>query len=136
MRRFVAAAAFAALSWNCVAQEAALRARALELGDALRGEGFEARDGFWSGKLEPGNRRSLAVNLFAGNSYVFCAATPAEGPAIGLFVRDAAGKIVATAPAGQQGFAAVGVTPGASGRYFVELESPGKVDFCLVYYFR
>lgn len=139
MKTFLGVLAFASISASCFAAEAgALRARALELGGGLRNEEFIARDASWSGKLDPGSPRSLAVNLFAGNRYVFCAAAPADRPGPKLLVRDAEGKVAATAGQESPGFSVVAVTPGASGRYFVEAECADKspTEFCLVYFFR
>lgn len=134
----LALACFAARGFAAETEATALRARALELGGALRNEGFIARDASWSGKLVPGIPRRLAVNLFAGNRYIFCAATPADSPGPKLAVRDAEGKAVASAGQEFPGFTAVAVTAGASGRYFLEAECADRnpADFCLVYFFR
>jgi hypothetical protein len=115
-----------------------LRARVLELAGAMGNDGFKLRDGLWSGRLEPGQPRRLAVNLFAGNQYWFCAATPegSRGPKLALF--DPQGKPVTTLTHDGPGLAAGGVTAAATGRYFLELlpGSGSASDFCLVYLFK
>lgn len=115
-----------------------LRARLMDLGGALANEGFRSRDGFWSGRLEPGKPRRLAVNLFAGNQYWFCAAVgqPGEGPAIALY--DPQGQAVKGLVYDAEGLAAVGVTAGTTGRYVVEVKAPhgAACDFCLIYLFK
>ncbi len=115
-----------------------LRARVLELAGAMGNEGFKLRDGLWSGRLEPGQPKRLAVHLFAGNQYWFCAATPegSRSPKFALF--DPQGKPVTTLAYDGPGLAAVGVTAAATGRYFVEV-APGSgsaSDFCLIYLFK
>jgi hypothetical protein len=115
-----------------------LRARVLELAGAMGNDGFKLRDGLWSGRLEPGQPKRLAVNLFAGNEYWFCAASPegSRGPKLALF--DPQGKPVSTLAYDGPGLAAVGVTAVVTGRYFVEL-APGSgnpSEFCLIYLFK
>lgn len=120
------------------AAAASLRARALELAGAFSNDGFKTRDGAWSGRLEPGEPRRIAVHLFAGNQYWFAAAVPETARAPRLTVYDPAGAPVpATAHEGP-GLAAVGVTAGATGRYFVQIEAggPAASDFNLVYLFK
>jgi hypothetical protein len=116
----------------------ALRARVLELAGAMGNDGFKLRDGLWSGRLEPGQPRRLTVNLFTGNQYWFCAATPegSRGPKLALF--DPQGKPVTTLPHDGPGLAAVGVTAATTGRYFIELaaRSGNPSDFCLIYLFK
>jgi hypothetical protein len=115
-----------------------LRARLLDFGGALANEGFRLRDGFWSGRLEPGKPRRLAVNLFAGNQYWFCAATgaPEVRPVIALY--DPQGEPVTGLVHHAEDVAAVGVTAGATGRYIIELATPrgAASEFCLIYLFK
>jgi hypothetical protein len=117
---------------------APLRARLLDLSGALANEGFRVRDGFWSGRVEPGVPRRLAVNLFAGNHYWFCAAvgTPDARPVVTLY--DPRGEPVAAVNDNTPGSAAAGVTAGVTGRYVVEIKVPRgpAADFCLLYLFK
>jgi hypothetical protein len=115
-----------------------LRARLLDLAGALANEGFRVRDGFWSGRIEAGVPRRLAVNLFAGNQYWFCAAVdaPDARPVVALY--DPRGEPVAAVNHDGPGLTAAGVTAGVTGRYVVEIKAPrGPVsDFCLLYLFK
>lgn len=115
-----------------------LRARLLEFGGAMANEGFRSRDSFWSGRLEPGKPRRLAVNLFAGNQYWFCAAVdkPEANPVIAVY--DARGQPVQGLDYASGALAAVGVTAGATGRYIVEVKGPrgAASEFCLIYLFK
>jgi hypothetical protein len=115
-----------------------LRARLLDFSTVLANEGFRLRDGFWSGRLDGDKPRRLAVNLFAGNSYWFCAAAaaPEARPVVALY--DPRGEPVAGLVYDGEGLAAVGVTAATTGRYLVEVKAPrgGASDFCLIYLFK
>ena len=115
-----------------------LRARIMEFGGALSNDGFKMRDRLWTGKVEPGAPRRLAVNLFRGNHYWFCAAVDpeSESPKVSLFGPD--GRAVAGLDHRESGLAAVGVTAETTGQYFVEVETAGgpATDFCLLYLFK
>ncbi|MEX1045452.1 MAG: hypothetical protein WEC73_04925 [Chthoniobacterales bacterium] len=119
------------------AADPALRARLLDFGGALANEGFRLRDGFWAGRLESGKSKRLAVNLFAGNQYWFCAATgSATQPRVVLY--DPQGAVVPVLAHEGEGLAAVGVTAAVTGRYIVEVagaRGPAS-DFCLLYLFK
>jgi len=116
----------------------ALRARLLDFAGALANESFRLRDGFWGGRLEAGAARRLAVNLFAGNHYWFCAAVSAPAAAPDLVVYDPQGAVVPVRSDAQDGLVAAGVTAAATGRYVVEVKtSRGPAsDFCLLYLFK
>jgi len=119
------------------AADPALRARLLDFGGALANEGFRLRDGFWAGRLESGQAKRLAVNLFAGNQYWFCAATgSATQPRVVLY--DPQGAVVPVLAHEGEGLAAAGVTAAVTGRYIVEVtgaRGPAS-DFCLLYLFK
>lgn len=120
------------------AAAAALRARALELAGAFSNDGFKTRDGSWSGRLEPGEPRRVAVHLFAGNQYWFAAAVPETARAPRLTLHDPAGNPVPATTHEGPGLAAVGVTAGTTGRYVLQIEAggPNPADFNLVYLFK
>lgn len=115
-----------------------LRAKLLDFGGALANEGFRLRDGFWSGRLEPDKPRRLAVNLFAGNQYWFCAALGAPGSQPVLALYSPEGEEVEVAVYDGEGWAAGGVTAGVTGRYVLELKAPRGTasQFCLIYLFK
>jgi hypothetical protein len=78
------------------------------------------------------------VNLFRGNQYWFCLAVDPESknPKVSLFGPD--GQRLAVLSHGETGLAAAGVTAGATGQYFVQVETEGgpATDFCLLYLFK
>jgi len=115
-----------------------LRARLLEFGGALANDGFRLRDGYWSGRLEPGRPRRLAVNLFAGNQYWFCAAVDAPGDRPSIVLYDPRGEAVRVLAHEGPGLSAAGVTAPATGRYVVQIETSRgpAADFCLLYLFK
>lgn len=117
---------------------APLRVRLADLGTALSNEGFKMRDRIWSGRVEAGQPQRLAVNLFRGNHYWFCAAVePTEGKAkLSVFGPD--GRAVASLDHREPGLAAAGVTAETTGQYFLQIETAGgpASDFCLLYLFK
>lgn len=119
-------------------KEPLLRARVLEFAGALGNEGFKVRDGFWIAHLESGAAARLAVNLFAGNHYWFCAAAPERSPESKISLFDPQGEPVKTKDHKAADLAAAGVTATTTGRYVVQVENAGgaAVDICLVYLFK
>lgn len=115
-----------------------MRTKLMDFGGALSNEGFKMRDPLWTGKLEPGQPRRLAVNLFRGNHYWFCAsADPGIGKAsVALFGPD--GKPVEVVAHQEAGLAAAGVTAPSTGQYFVQVsadDGPAS-DFFFLYLFK
>jgi len=117
---------------------APLRVRLADLGTALSNEGFKMRDRIWSGRVEAGQPQRLAVNLFRGNHYWFCAAVePTDGKAkLTVFGPD--GLAVESVDHQEPGLAAAGVTAEITGQYFLQIETAGgpASDFCLLYLFK
>ena len=115
-----------------------LRARLMDLGGVLSNEGFKMRDRLWTGKLEPGAPQRLAVNLFRGNHYWFCAAADPEAKGLKVSVFGPDGTPLTAKEHGEAGLAAAGVTAETTGRYFVEVETAGgpTSDFGLLYLFK
>ena len=117
---------------------APLRVRLADLGTALSNEGFKMRDRIWSGRVEAGQPQRLAVNLFRGNHYWFCAAVePTDGKAkLTVFGPD--GLAVESVDHQESGLAAAGVTAETTGQYFLQIETAGgpASDFCLLYLFK
>ena len=111
----------------------------MDLGGALSNEGFKMRDRLWTGKVEPGAPQRLAVNLFRGNHYWFCASADPEarGLEVSVFGPDGA-PVAGAAGHAEPGIAAAGVTAATTGRYFVEIRTSGgpASGFCLLYLFK
>lgn len=125
------------------------RLQALESMRAYAKEGFRIRDGEWSVELSKGDSRFLQVTLFAGERYLFAAASPRHGIKLRLTFFDASGKEVkSTSPKGVNTAAGNEVTgivaeiaPEKSGNYFVGVElaeSPvtGPCEMTLVYAYK
>ncbi len=115
-----------------------LRAHALEFAGALGNDGFNVRDGFWAGRVSSASPRLLAVNLFAGNCYWFCLATPPGAAAPRIAIYDSAGNPLKTTSCIEPGIEAASLTAPATGEYFVEVAGAGATptEFCLIYLFR
>jgi hypothetical protein len=120
------------------APESGLRPRLYEVAGALGNEGFKLRDGVWSGVLQGSKPQRLALNLFAGNQYWFCAVTSSSGESPSISLRDPAGQEVGLVPFKKDGVAAAGVTAAATGRYVLEIggSARGSRDFCILYLFK
>jgi hypothetical protein len=118
--------------------ETALRARLLDFGVALGNEGLKGRDGFWAGRLQARAPQRLAVNLFAGNQYWFCAALSDPETVAALTVYDPQGRAVTAFGHTEAGLLATGVTAPETGRYVVELKASAgpSAHFVLLYLFR
>ena len=121
----------------------AARVLALDLAGAFTNDGFKLRDGHWTGTLAPGQEgQVLAVNLYAGNQYYFSAGASEPAKKIALTVCDETGKPIAgmqTYQAPDRTLAAAGVSPAASGPYYVRLrvlEGSGPAEFCVVYSYK
>jgi len=114
------------------------RSKVLELAGAFANDGYKIRDGYWSGILEPGKPRILAVNLFAGNAYWFSAAALPPARKVSVTLYDENGRPVQGEVFQDGSTAAAGLLPDASGRYFVRLElvEGDKAEFCLVYSYK
>lgn len=99
--------------------------------------------------VEQGDPRFLQVTLFAGEHYLFAAASPQRGVKLKLSFFDVAGKEVKSgapkgwdpAVAGGAARAVAEIAPGKSGNYFVGVdlaESPGTgpCEISLVYAYK
>ena len=115
-----------------------LRPRLYDFAAAIGNEGFKVRDGAWSGVLQGSKPQRLAVNLFAGNQYWFCAVTSSSGETPAISLRDPAGEEVDLVTFEKDGIAAAGVTATATGRYVLELQGSarGSREFCVFYLFK
>ena len=68
------------------------RNRVLELAGAFSNDGYEIRDGYWFGTLDPLKPKFIEVNLFAGNEYWFSVAAVSPARKISVTVIDEKGS--------------------------------------------
>ena len=125
------------------------RRLALETVSPVAKQGFRIRDGEWSVELTKGEPRFLQVTLFAGERYLFAAASPLRAGKLRLSLFDAEGKEVkaetpeeADPVAGGRSTGGIAeIAPTKSGNYFVGvelLESPGtgSCEVSLIYAYK
>jgi hypothetical protein len=118
--------------------EVAAHKVALGLAGAFTNDGFKLRDGHWTGKLQPGKSQVVQVNLFAGNQYWFTAGSSPAANTIKVTIYDEAGRVIQTQPFSDEGRAAAGFSPEASGPYYVKVEETqgNPTVFCLLYSYK
>ncbi len=119
--------------------QVASRETALELAGAFTNDGYKIRDGHWSGALKPDAVQIMTVNLYAGNQYYFSLGATDKAKKVSVVVYDETGKQVDE----EQFFhdqhrAAAGVSPVASGPYYVAIKilEGEATDFCLLYSYK
>lgn len=117
----------------------AARQSVLELAGAFSAnDGYKLRDGHFNAALKPGESRIVAVNLYSGNSYWFCAASSSPASKLDVIVFDEDGKPVPLQTYASPGRAAAGYTPSTSGLFYVRIAlpsgDPGAV--CLLYTYK
>ena len=104
--------------------QVASREIALELAGGFTNDGYKIRDGHWTGELKPGAPQILTVNLYAGNQYYFSLGTTDKAKKVAVVVYDETGQ-----PVPEEQFfqdkqrAAAGVSPVASGPYYVSVKT-------------
>ena len=130
----VAATLVAAPDDNAVAA----RRSALDLAGAWTNDGFKLRDGHYSGQLKQGEAKLVRVNLYAGNKYWFTAAGTPKVKKLSVRVFDESGKPMTVDTHEDEGRAAAGFEPAASGPYLIKIEEvEGEPSaFALVYSYR
>jgi len=119
------------------ARLSALRAKVIDLANALADGDSNIRDGFWFERATVAPSKLLAVNLIAGNHYWFCIATGGNvTPKLRIY--DETGKPIEAEARAESGLAVAGVTSTLTGRYFIEVGSSGEQlpEFCLLYLFQ
>lgn len=113
-------------------------AHAYELAGAFSNDGFLLRDGHWKGKAtEKG--KTLAVTLYAGNSYWFCVAAKPGQEVREMIVLDENGMPMEGENFTDGHRAAFGMDAPHSGRYFVQLKGrPAENDpeVCFLYLYK
>jgi hypothetical protein len=96
------------------------------------------RDGHFAGALKQGESKLIRVNLYAGNQYWFTAAATPKAKKLAVQVYDEGGKSVTFEPYQDEGRAAAGFAPAASGPYFIKVEETegDPSSFVLVYSYK
>jgi hypothetical protein len=115
--------------------EVAARKNALEVAGAFSNEGFKLRDGHWAGPIKPGEAKLVQVNLYAGNEYYFSLSGTEKAKKMALSIYDETGAPIEIEEPYQEGFsAAIGLSPVASGPYYVKVEQlEGEpTAYCLI----
>ncbi len=118
--------------------EAAARKVALDLAGAFGNDGFKLRDGHWMGVLEPDKPQLIQINLYAGNQYWFTLGTTSKAKALSITIYDEAGKPMVVDPFNDEGKAAAGFSPEASGPYYLQIKEVAGASstFCLIYSYK
>lgn len=114
------------------------RRSALDLAGAWTNDGFQLRDGHWSGTIEQTGSVLLRVNLFAGNNYWFTLAGLPSAKKVAISIYDESGKPLESDTVADTSRAAAGFTPTISGPYIIKLQSleGPRGEFALVYSYR
>src|SRR3954466_3054311 len=118
--------------------EVAARKVAYEIAGAFTNDGFKLRDGSWSGKIDPKKSQLIQVNLYAGNQYWFSLGATPAAKKMAVSVYDETGKPLAFEPFSDDGKAAAGFAPTASGSYYIKVEEleGAPATFCLLYSYK
>ncbi|HEV7403107.1 MAG TPA: hypothetical protein VGO11_09285 [Chthoniobacteraceae bacterium] len=118
--------------------EVAARKVAYEIAGAFTNEGFKMRDGCWSGKIELKKAQIIQVNLYAGNQYWFSLGATGAAKKLSVSIYDETGKPLAFEPFTDEGKAAAGFAPAASGSYYIKVEEleGAPATFCLLYSYK
>lgn len=119
--------------------QVAAREVALEMAGAFTNDGYKIRDGHWTGQLKGRAPQVIAVNLYAGNQYYFSLGSTDKAKKVNVTVFDETGKQVGDELFFQDRWrAAAGVSPVASGPYYVSIEllEGEPADFCLLYSYK
>ena len=112
---------------------------ALELAGGFSNDGYKIRDGHWSGRLQLNEPQRIVVNLYAGNQYWFSLGATDKSKKVSVTVFDERGRQVEAEEFYQDvKRAAAGVSPVASGPYYVSVQllDGEPTDFCLVYAYK
>ncbi len=118
--------------------EVAARETALTLAGAFANDGFRMRDGHWCEAISEGGKKSIEVNLYAGNQYWFSVGATPEAKEIKVKIFDETGAQANTESYAEGSTAAAGLRAESSGPYYVQIEETAGADatFCLVYSYK
>jgi hypothetical protein len=120
----------------------AARSAAFEVAGAFSAnDGYKLRDGYFTTTLKKRESKIFTVNLYAGNSYWFCAATVPAVTKLDVTLYDEAGKPIPMQPYVDGARAAAGITAAYSGTHFVKLTVADGPDaqlstVCLLYAYK
>lgn len=114
------------------------RSRALENIRPFRGEGYQLRDGYWTGLLKRGQALILDLHLFSGNDYWFSAANCDPATKLKLSLFDAKGSPAGSDPVAESARSTAAISVARSGRYFLRLEMTegDKAETSMVYSYK
>ena len=118
--------------------EVAMRSDVLDLAGAFQNDGFKIRDGVWYARTSKDHPATIEVNLYSGNAYWFSVAGSKSATDLKITIYDNAGQPVSSEPYGSENKAASGVSPDASGLYYVRVSSGDSqpTSFCLIYSYK
>ncbi len=140
MKRFFCVLALVSTTFAAAPDDDAVAARrsALDLAGAWTNDGFKLRDAHLTGQLKQGESKLVRVNLYAGNKYWFTAAGTSKVKKLSVRVFDESGKPMTVDVHEDEGRAAAGFEPTASGPYLIKVEEvEGEPSaFALVYSYR
>jgi hypothetical protein len=124
------------VNWNETPQ--CSRSRALENIRPFRGEGYQLRDGYWTGVLKRSQPVILDLHLFSGNNYWFSAANCDASTRLKLSLFDAKGQPAGSVPLAEPSRATAAISVARSGRYFLRLEMTegDKAETSMVYSYK
>ena len=118
--------------------DATARSRASEFAEGITRDGYTLRDGVVLHDIDSTRPIFIEVNLFAGNYYWFCAATPVPTDKLSITVLDEKKRPLDTLKYASGSTVAAGITPKSTGRYFVRiaLEGGEKTRVCFLYLYK
>ncbi len=118
--------------------EVTARRGALAVAGAFTNDGFKLRDGHWAARFDAHKPQVIQVNLYAGNQYWFSVGTTDQAQEVAISIYDEKGRPLASEPYAEEGKAAAGFSPAASGPYYVKVEEKkgGPATFCLLYSYK
>ncbi len=118
--------------------EVAARRVALSLAGSFANDGFNTRDGHWTGVISQKSPALVEVSLYAGNQYWFSAGASAAARQLAVAVFDETGAPVQVETYQEGARAAAGFAPQVSGPYYVRvsLVRGESATVCIIYSYK